>query len=261
MKPLALLSLAVAVGCPVVALADPYPVTFHGVPAQVIPYVGEQGAPLFTPGTGTFLGNDPTSPVSGSDPTSGDGSPLDAMLAQSWGAAASADAQLLGVSPSAVAATCEMESGCASSTGSGGTISGTFQMLDSTYSQMIENAEARDPSLTASVVPGEAGKLDPVSESIAASEYLREGAVALESPNIPSPTVLDVRGYYNFGPSNASAIANASDTALMSDAAPNLTDAQYKANGITPETTVGEWRATVTGKIGSTASDPVLIGT
>ncbi|MGI4827430.1 MAG: hypothetical protein ACRYFU_04455 [Janthinobacterium lividum] len=132
-------------------------------------------------------------------------------------------------------------------------------MLDSTYNAMLANAVVHDPDLSASIISGSSGKLDPVTESIAASEYLREGAVAIKSPNIPNPTVLDVRGYYNFGPANAASIANSPDSALMSDAAPNLTAAQYKANGIVPTTTtVGDWRASIVSKIGSAASVNVL---
>ena len=76
----------------------------------------------------------------------------------------------------------------------------------------------------------------------------------------PNPTVLDVRGYYNFGPGPASAIAQASNDAVMSNIVP-LTANQYRLNGITPGvTTVGQWRTNITNKIGQTAAQaPVLL--
>jgi len=137
---------------------------------------------------------------------------------------------------------------------SNGTISGTFQMRDDTFTTMIRSALARDPNLAANIVPGLAGKLDPATQSIAAAEYLRQGAVALQSTNLANPSVLDVRGYYNFGPAPAVNVARAADEAVMSDLVP-LTAAQYRANGIVPGiTTAGQWRATITSRIGPSAA-------
>jgi len=85
-----------------------------------------------------------------------------------------------------------MESGCSSNPASNGTISGTFQMRDDTFTTMIRSALARDPNLAANIVPGLAGKLDPATQSIAAAEYLRQGAVVLQSTNLANPCVLDV---------------------------------------------------------------------
>ncbi len=133
-------------------------------------------------------------------------------------------------------------------------------MLDSTYTAMMNSALARNPSLAASIVPGLAGKLDPATESIAAAEYLRQGAVSLQGNNVSNPTVLDVRGYYNFGPGPAAAVAQAPTGSYMSDLV-SLSPAGYKGNGIVPGvTTVGDWRANVANKIGaSAASAPVLL--
>ena len=72
--------------------------------------------------------------------------------------------------------------------------------------------------------------------------------------------MLDVRGYYNFGPGNASGIALAQNSAVMSDIVP-LTAQQYRANGIVPGvTTIGQWRASVTARVGQAAAQaPVLL--
>ena len=247
--------------------ADPVPETMNGVPLLPIPTFEEVGLPPFTMPTGT-LSTVPDPATTGGAVTSGGGSGDGAdsiatttMMSQSWGEAASQNAQAVGVTSVSVASTCVMESGCNANPASNGTISGTFQMRDDTYTSMINSALARNPNLAANIVPGLAGKLDPATQSIAAAEYLRQGAVALQqAANLPNPSVLDVRGYYNFGPRQAAAVAGASDSVSMSDVV-SLTDAQYRANGIVPGfTTVGQWRAGVTNKIGvSAAQAPVLL--
>ncbi len=60
--------------------------------------------------------------------------------------------------------------------------------------------------------------------------------------------------YYNFGPAPAVNVARAADDAVMSDLVP-LTAARYRANGIVPGvTTAGQWRATITSRIGPSAA-------
>lgn len=246
--------------------ADPVPETMNGVPLLPIPTFEEVGLPPFTMPTGT-LSTLPDPAAAGGSGTSagasGDGADsiaMTAMMSQSWGEAASQNAAAVGVTTVSVASTCIMESGCNANPASNGTISGTFQMRDDTYTSMINSALARNPNLAANIVPGLAGKSDPATQSIAAAEYLRQGAVALQAANVPNPSVLDVRGYYNFGPGNASGIALAQSSAVMSDVVP-LTAEQYRANGITPGvTTIGQWRASVSAKIGQTAAQaPVLL--
>jgi len=256
---------AAQVAASVPVRADPVPETMNGVPLLPIPTYEEVGLPAFTMPSGTPLTTDPNTPSSPNNPGgggSGDGSDSTAMttmMSRSWGAAAEANAQSLGVNGVALAATCVLESNC-QSLGGNGTINGAFQMSDATYTAAMAAALRRDPSLAANIVPGLAGKMDPATQSIASAEYLREGALALQHSSISNPTVLDVRGYYNFGPGPAAAVANAPDTALMSDTV-SLTAKGYKDNGIAPGvTTVGAWRASVTNKIGSSAaSSPVLL--
>ncbi len=72
--------------------------------------------------------------------------------------------------------------------------------------------------------------------------------------------MLDVRGFYNFGPGNAAAVAGAADSNVKSYQVAGLTAAQFRANGITPGvTTVGEWRASVTRRIGASAANSSVI--
>ena len=248
------------------ALADPQPAIWSGVPQQVIPTYAEVGLGSFSMPTGTNSlqggstgsgSGTSTGTSSGTGISSGAGSSaLNTMLAQSWGAAASANATALGVTPVSLATTCVMESGCQNVAGSG-TIAGTFQMSASTYTSMLNAAIQQDPNLAQNIVPGLAGQMDPATESIAASEYLLQGAQTLQNDGVVNPTALDVRGYYNFGPAAGAAIAQADPGTPIADLV-NLTPAQLQANGITSGETVGQWRTGVTAKLGTAASVPVL---
>ena len=158
-----------------------------------------------------------------------------------------------------LAATCVAESGCQNVAGTG-TIAGAFQMSASTYTSMLNAALQQNPNLAQNIVPGLAGQMDPATESIPASEYLLQGAQALQNDGIQSPSALQVRGLYNFGPADGVAIAQADDSEIMSNLVGNLNQSQMLANGITPGvTTVGQWRAKVTNTMGSAATQPVLL--
>ena len=187
----ATIAAGLALGCCRGAFAQ-IPATLNGPPVQVQPYVAEPGVPLITINPGTvnpFTGVDGDGSGTGS---SGDGTgdsgggtaasstALDTLLAQSWGAAAIANAEQLGINPSALAATCVVESGCQNVAGSG-TIAGAFQMSAATYTAMINQALVNDPSLASEITPGLAGQMDPATESIAAAEYLMQGAEALQN--------------------------------------------------------------------------------
>ena len=236
-----------------------------GPPVQVVPYVAEPGVPMVsvTPGTANPFAGADGSGGSGSGGTSGpgggnvgDSDALSTMLDQSWGAAAVSNASMLGVNPSALAATCVVESGC-QNVGGSGTVAGAFQMTASTYTAMINAALAQNPSLASQIVPGLAGQMDPATESIAASEYLLQGAQYLQNNGVSNPTVTDVRGYYNFGPAGGAAIANADSNATMSSVLNNYSAATLAKNGITPGETVAQWQAGVAAKIGNAANQSV----
>ncbi len=242
------------------AWADPQPVTIQGVPQQVIPQAAEIGLGNFTLSTGT------TSILGGSGSTSGSGSgggsstssdALDTMMGTSWGSAAAQNAGALGVNSTALAAICVIESGCQNVQGSG-SITGAFQMSSATYTAALNQALAQDPSLASNIVPGLAGQNDPATQSIAAAMYLKQGAQYLQNQGDASPTVLDVRGYYNFGPQGGTQLVQAQSSDLMSDTLTGYSASTLAANGITPGETVGQWRAAVSSKIGNAASAPVL---
>ena len=242
------------------ALADVVPQTMNGVPQQIVPQVDEVGLPAFTMPTGTvslYGGGNGTGGSSGGTGTSTDSSALDTMLATPWGASAQQSAEALGVNASALAATCVMESGCQNVSGTG-TITGAFQMTAATYTSSLAAALAQDPSLAADIVPGLAGQSDPATQAIAASEYLKQGGEYLQSQGDANATVLDVRGYYNFGPLGGAQLAQAQPTALMSATLTGYSAATLAANGITAGETVGQWQSSVAAKIGGAASASVL---
>jgi hypothetical protein len=239
--------------------------TLNGAPQQVIPYASEPGVPALTIPLGTpsqFPSGDGTDGTGGAGggtggASAGDSTALGTMMGQSWGAQAAANAQALGVNASALAATCIVESGC-QSVGGSGSVAGAFQMTASTYNAMIQAAVAQNPSLASQIVQGSAGQMDPASESIAASEYLLQGAQYLQAQGISNPSVVDVRGYYNFGPAGGAAIANAPQSATMASVLSMYSPSVLANKGITPGETVSQWQASVAAKIGNAASQSVL---
>ncbi len=118
--------------------ADVIPQTQDGVPFLPIPTFEEVGLPAFTMPSGAPA-TIPGSTSSGT-PSAGSGSGassavLDTMQSRSWGYAAAVNAETVGVNPSALAATCVIESNCQNvAARAGSTVSGVFQMTDGTYS-------------------------------------------------------------------------------------------------------------------------------
>ena len=258
------LTVSLLVGVSGMAGASPSPVTMNGVPEQVIPAVPEVGLGDFTMPTGTTsIGSDSSSTGTGSGDTSTgvdlSGTSYDKMMGQSWGALAASNAQTVGINPVALAATCVVESGCQNVQGSGN-ITGAFQMLNSTYTASMAAALADHPELASSTTSGLAGQNDPATQAIAAAQYLKQAAQTLQTAGVSNPTVLDVRGSYNFGPGNGVAIAQANGSDLMSSVLTGLSDRTLTANGISGTTTVQQWRDGVSAKIGSASSQSVLLG-
>src|SRR5580700_11906285 len=187
------------------ASADPQVVLPNGLPVQVKPTYSEPGLPAFSfpTGGGSLLGGSTGSvdtgngggdgsTSAGSGSSGGSGDAYNTMMGQSWGSAAANAAGAMGVSATALAATCAMESNCQNVGASGGgTASGAFQMINSTYNADINGAVAYDPSIAGTIVSGSAGEMDPGTEAYAAAYELRGDALLLEAKNIDNPTVLD----------------------------------------------------------------------
>ncbi|XCX40551.1 hypothetical protein ABUE34_14775 (plasmid) [Kozakia baliensis] len=234
----------------------------NGLPQTPIAVYQELGMGGWTPATvggTTTVGTTGTPASSGGTTTSG--SSLSVMNSQSWGYAAGQNASALGVNPDALAATCVMESGCTNvtSTAAGSTITGAFQMSNGTYTQAMQEALASNPTLAASLGDtGLSGQTDPATQAVAAAQYLKDAASSLQANGVSNPTALDARGYYNFGPGYGTSLAKADDSETMASALSGMSSSSLAANGITNGMTVGEWRATVASKMGSSASAPIL---
>ena len=239
--------------------------TLNGPPVQVQPYVSEPGVPLITinPGTpnpfagadgnGTGTGTGTGSGNGATGGTVGDSAALSTMMGTDWGSTAIANAQSVGVNPSALAATCVLKSGCQNVSTSGA--QGVFQMYPAAFNEGLQTALAANPALASQIVQGTAGMNDPTTEAIAASGYLMQANQALQADNISNPTVMDARSYYEFGPTYGPAVATANSSTLMSSILP----ANFLSNNnISPSTTVAQWQASVAAKIGNAAGQTVM---
>lgn len=258
MKTMALLTCGII--SPVIAGAQTVNVP-NGLPGHVNATYQELGLGEWTPAaSGTTQTIDGSGTATGSGTTSAsDSDALQTMYQQSWGYEAAQNAQTLGVNPSALAATCVVESGCQNlyTAGNGNTITGAFQMSNSTYNEALQQALASNPELASSITTGTAGQQDPATQAVAAAQYLKDAASTLQSAGVSNPTALDARAYYNFGPSAGSQVATADDNDLMSS---YVSAKALSGNNISSTTTVGEWRASVAAKMGRAASTSILTG-
>jgi hypothetical protein len=261
--------LFIGLGAVTSAHADPTLVLPSGLPVQVKPTFQEPGLPAFSfpVGGSSSLGGSSSSvgdsggSGGGGGGSSGSGDAYNTMMSQSWGSAAADAASAMGVSATALAATCVMESNCQNvGSSSGSTAAGAFQMINSTYTADINGAVAYNPDIAGSVISRLAGQMDPTTEAYAASYELRSDALALQSDGISDPTVLQARAMYQFGASVGPDVAAASDSDNISDIT-GLSAASLAANGLTASSTVGDWRKSIINKLGaSTANQTVLSG-
>jgi hypothetical protein len=241
-----------------------------GPPVQVVPYVAEPGVPqlTITPGTANpFAGADGSggSGIGGGTDGSGGGTggnvgnsdALSTMMGTSWGISAVSNATTLGVNPSALAATCVLESGC-SQPASGSGAQGVFQMYPAAFQEGLQTALAANPSLASQILQGSAGMNDPTTEAIAASGYLMQGASALENSGVADPTVAQVRSYYQFGPADGTALASAPPDATLGSVLQHTSAATLAANNLSPSMTVAQYQAAVVAKVGNAATQSVL---
>ena len=243
------------------AHADPNIVLPNGLPVQVKPTFQEPGLPAFSfPVGGSSSAGGSSSGVYDSGGSSvssgGSGDAYNTMMAQGWGSQAADAAAAMGVSATALAATCVMESNCQNvGAASGSSATGAFQMINSTYTADISGAVAYDPAIAGSIVSGLAGQMDPTTEAYAASYELRTDAMMLQTQeNMSNPTVLAVRAVYQFGAGVGPDVAAADDSENIAQLT-GLSAASLAANGLSSSSTVGQWRATIIAKLGSATAN------
>ena len=262
----------ILIALPCAGRADVQPVTQKGGPPYLpIPTYQETGLPDFTmpvgtptlPPSGNQGGGDPTGGDPGTpDPTGGGGAgdttpALGTMTNQTWGNQAVSIAQGLGVNPNALAGLCVAESGCQNiPNGSGGSATGPFQMIPTTFAAMYAAAVADNPALAQSTT----GNInDPASEAAAAAELIKQEATTLRQAGVSNPTWIDVRAGYAFGNSYMAAVAQAPDSEPLGQILTGWNSNTYQMNGLTPATTVGQWRMQQSGRAGSAARQSVLM--
>jgi hypothetical protein len=133
------------------------------LPVQVHPTFSEPGLPAFSfpfGGSSSVGGSssgayDSGGSSGGSVSSGGSGDAYNLMMAQDWGSQAGSAASAMGVSATALAATCVMESNCQNvGAGSGSSAAGAFQMINSTYTADISGAVAYDPGIAAALSRG-----------------------------------------------------------------------------------------------------------
>jgi len=83
-----------------------------------------------------------------------------------------------------------------------------FQMSSAAFSEGIADAIAADSSLSGTIVQGDAGRLDAVTEAAAGSAYLYNMATTAQENGVSNPTFLDAYTYYMFGPGGGKDVAN-----------------------------------------------------
>lgn len=231
-------------------LADPSPEDINGIPAQIIPSISEVGAPSFTvpDGSPSFGGatGGTTGPTGGTGTTGG--SAMDAMMATEYGSVAVASADDLGVNPAALAGIGEVESGFQNIPTSNGSSSATgpWQITAGTWDSFVTKYGLPYSS---------ADMIDPTAQATVASYIIRDyGGTISEATGQPA-TVLQTYGAYLFGPSYGATIASAASSTPLS----NIVPASYLSNNGMTGWTVGQFNATIGAKLGSTASQTVIL--
>ena len=238
-----------------------------GVPEMVIPLYPEVGAPSFTtPNGGANSGSAPTGsgdgggfgpPESGDDSDSGSAA-LDTMNSRQWGGQAATNASSIGVNPSALAATCAVESGC-DSTAHNGNFVGAFQMGNAAFQDGLATALAANPALASQIMSGPGGINDPTTNAIAAAGYMLKGANALSQAGVPDPTFSQVRGYFQLGPADGKNVALAPPDATLHSVLMYTSDDTLAQNHLSPSMTVAQYQASFAAKAGSAANLAVKI--
>jgi len=270
-----------AVGMVVIGIpkshAAPGIATQDGLPQVPHEYVPEIGAPAIvyetSPTSSDASSTENNSSAGNSSGTSassgssvdysgngGDSAVYASMLNTDWGATAADNALGQGITPDALAGLAQVESSMGANATSTGYAQGVFQMSSATFNDAINAAVAADPSLVGSIVSGDAGRLDPVTEAAAASEYLYDMATNVQaSGQVSNPTFLDAYTYYMFGAGGGRQVENAFLDDPNTPMSSIVSATVISQNPSLANQTVGQWRASISNKVGSgIANSPVL---
>ena len=238
------------------SVAQPVPVSPSGVPEQIIPRFRETGVPAFsTPaGSGTFGGGGGQPGNSGAGPSGGGGfsaggNAYDRLAAQPYGQTAIATAQRLGVSPNAVAAIAQAESGFRNVPTANGSSSATgpWQITSPTWDYFVNKYNLPYSS---------ADRTSAEAQANVAPYIIRDYANAVEKAIGQPPTAAQVYGAFVMGPTPGGNIARAQET----DALGNYVTARAMANNNMTSWSVGQFNAFANSRMGSAGSQVVTGG-
>ena len=176
-----------------------------------------------------------------------------AAMTSNLGDGTLAEAAKFGVTAEATAAVCMAESGCRpiAQHGAGSTAAGPFGYTTRTF-QANAPAAGYDPV---------ADRVSPAAQAGVTASDLSRYARTLQGAGITTPTALDAYGFHMFGPAEGVALAAASPDTRLGDALQYTSDATLAANRLSPNTTVGQWRQSVAGRMGGAANAPILSAT
>lgn len=184
----------------------------------------------------------------GSDGTTTDGSNLSELEAQSYGQSAVTAAQNLNLDPNALADIASVESnfenvgdagGTTTATGPWQVTQGTFNYINQEYGLGYSASDINNPD----------------DEAVVASYTIQNYAQQLQNLTGSPPTIAQTYGSYEFGPEYGNALATAPSSATLGSIVP----ASYLSNNNIPaSTTVGQYYAQESAKLGTTASNSVF---
>lgn len=245
--------LALGIGVSFSSFADVQPLTWSGVPAQVIPQALERGAPTFsTPsGSSSFVGHTGTGSNTGAGSSTaytGSGTSYDEMIDQSYGQIAASTAQQLGINPNAIAGIGHLESGfqnLATANGSSSAM-GPWQITSSTWSDYVSKYNL---AYTA------ADRTNPDAQAVVSNYVLKDYAATVSAAIQQPATVEQAYGAYVFGPSAGTGMAGASANEPMSI----YVSAKALANNNMTGWTIGQFQQRVNSKIGNVATQTVAL--
>jgi hypothetical protein len=239
--------LALAVGGAGIGLAQSAGPVMNS-PMFVNPQYPEVGIGVYVAPPASSTGSGGTSGGSGSTGATGGGSNIDDLEAQSYGQAAITAANNLNLDPNALADYASVESGFQNIGDTGGTTSatgpwqvtqGTFNYINQQYGLGYSPTDITNPD----------------DEAVVAAYTIQNYAQQVQTATGSPPTIVQTYGAYEFGPMYGADIATASSSQLLSSIVP----ASYLSNNnISSSTTVGQYYANESTKLGGTANNAVF---
>lgn len=222
-----------------------------GPPPQIIPSAPEVGVVILqVPGTNAAVANGAGPGMTGAAPLGDAGSALDQLMATPFGSSAASDAAAAGINVDALAAIGKAESNFQNVGTANGTSSaaGPWQLTSGTFMQY---SNANGLGYTAADMTNPADNAQVASYVI--SSYANTVSQATQAP----ATVLQTYGAYVFGPSAGANIATAQASTPLSQ----FVSSQALANNNMAGWTVGQFRSTMSTRLGAGANETVVSST